>query len=110
VKQQINYEGSFGSEISSSDIVAKFSGSHSNDLKDARNYCHLYIIFLFPYYTVGSELDHKIKQAAAQGETAWEGMGQQPEVRVWRIEKFKVALWPKEQHGEFFRGDSYIGK
>ena len=37
-------------------------------------------------------------------------MGQTPEVRVWRIEKFQVKHWPKEQYGEFFKGDSYIGK
>lgn len=36
-------------------------------------------------------------------------MGQTPEVRVWRIEKFQVKDWPKEKYGEFFRGDSYIG-
>lgn len=29
-------------------------------------------------------------------------------VEVWRIEKFKVVLWPKERYGEFYTGDSYI--
>jgi len=57
---------------------------------------------------IGSEIDHKVKEAAAQGEEAWEGMGETPEVRVWRIEKFQVKPWPKEQYGEFFKGDSYI--
>lgn len=60
--------------------------------------------------TVGSDIDHKVKEAAAQGEEAWEGMGETPELRVWRIEKFTVKPWPKEQYGEFFKGDSYIGK
>jgi gelsolin len=27
---------------------------------------------------------------------------------VWRIENFQVKAWPRDQHGEFFRGDSYI--
>jgi gelsolin len=55
-------------------------------------------------------LDHKIKQAASELETAWEGMGQKaPETRVWRIEKFQVKDWPKEQYGMFHKGDSYIG-
>jgi gelsolin len=27
---------------------------------------------------------------------------------VWRIEKFQVKPWPKDQYGQFFRGDSYI--
>jgi len=57
---------------------------------------------------IGSELDHKIKAAAAEGEPAWDGMGQTPEVRVWRIEKFHVKAWPKERYGEFHKGDSYI--
>jgi gelsolin len=59
--------------------------------------------------SVGSDIDHKVKAAAAQGEEAWEGMGEQPEVRIWRIEKFRVKPWPKEQYGEFFKGDSYLG-
>lgn len=57
---------------------------------------------------VGSELDHKVKAAAAAIEEAWEGMGQRPETRVWRIEDFKVVPWPEDKHGAFFRGDSYI--
>ncbi|CAJ1932161.1 unnamed protein product [Cylindrotheca closterium] len=57
---------------------------------------------------IGSDIDHKCKEAAAQGEDAWEGIGESPELRVWRIEKFTVKPWPKEQYGEFFKGDSYI--
>jgi gelsolin len=60
-------------------------------------------------FSVGSDIDHKVKAAAAKGEEAWEGMGEQPEVRIWRIEKFQVKPWPKEQYGEFFKGDSYLG-
>jgi gelsolin len=55
---------------------------------------------------VGSEIDHKVKAAAAQNETAWSGIGQQKGIWVWRIENFQVKAWP--QDGEFFRGDSYI--
>ena len=58
--------------------------------------------------TVGSDLDKKIKAAAAEGEAAWDGMGLTPEVRVWRIEKFQVKAWPKEKYGSFHVGDSYI--
>lgn len=61
-------------------------------------------------YTVGSDIDHKVKAAAAQGEEAWDGMGEKPELRIWRIEKFQVKAWPLEQYGEFFKGDSYIGE
>lgn len=57
---------------------------------------------------IGSDIDKKVKAAAAEGEAAWDGMGEQPELRIWRIEKFHVRPWPKEQYGEFFKGDSYI--
>lgn len=57
---------------------------------------------------IGSDLDHKIKQAAAGGETAWEGVGEGPGLKVWRIEQFKVVPWPEEQYGTFYTGDSYI--
>jgi gelsolin len=58
---------------------------------------------------VGSDIDRKVKAAAAEKEEAWEGMGETPEVRVWRIEKFQVKHWPKDQYGQFFSGDSYLG-
>ena len=57
---------------------------------------------------VGSELDHKIKAAAAELEPAWKGMGKKVETRVWRIEKFQVKAWPQELYGHFHKGDSYI--
>lgn len=57
---------------------------------------------------VGSDIDHKVKAAAAQTETAWDGIGQEEGLRIWRIENFQVKPWPKDQYGEFFRGDSYI--
>jgi len=57
---------------------------------------------------VGSELDHKVKTTAAQGEEAWDGIGKKEGIKVWRIEKFEVKPWPKEQYGQFFRGDTYI--
>merc|ERR1712183_1159482 len=51
------------------------------------------------------------KAAAADGEEAWHGppkIGTTTGLFVWRIEKFLVKPWPKEQYGQFFRGDSYI--
>jgi gelsolin len=53
-------------------------------------------------------LDHKVKAAAAQGEAAWQGMGQKPETKIWRIEKFQVVPWPRDKYGEFHKGDSYL--
>ena len=53
-------------------------------------------------------MDHKVKAAAAQLEAAWDGMGQEPGTLVWRIEKFQVVAWPKDQYGQFHKGDSYL--
>lgn len=68
---------------------------------------HRYLI-LATILTVGSDIDRKVKAAAAGGETAWSGIGKAEGIKVWRIEQFQVKEWPKEQHGQFFRGDSYI--
>lgn len=57
---------------------------------------------------IGSELDHKVKEAAAEGEEAWEGIGTEEGVQVWRVENFKIQPWPEERYGQFFKGDSYI--
>eukprot|EP00934_Nitzschia_sp_Nitz4_P002348 Nitzschia sp. Nitz4//scaffold106_size73319//8098//9635//NITZ4_005727-RA/size73319-augustus-gene-0.9-mRNA-1//-1//CDS//3329532493//2348//frame0 len=57
---------------------------------------------------VGSDLDHKIKAAAAEGETAWQSIGNEPGVKVWRVEQFKIVEWPESDYGCFYTGDSYI--
>lgn len=57
---------------------------------------------------VGSDLDHKIKEAAANGEPQWDGIGEAPGTRIWRIEQFRVVAWPEEKNGTFHKGDSYI--
>lgn len=59
---------------------------------------------------IGSDIDHKVKYASAQTEPAWQvkGLGSQVGQHVWRIEDFQVVVWPKEQYGAFFDGDSYI--
>ena len=57
---------------------------------------------------IGSDLDHKIKEAAAQGENAWDGVDTSPGLRIWRIEQFKVVAWPADKYGTFYDGDSYI--
>lgn len=58
---------------------------------------------------IGSELDHKIKAAAAEGEPQWDGIDSgRPGLKVWRIEQFKVVPWPQEKYGRFHKGDSYV--
>jgi len=56
----------------------------------------------------GSAEDKKVKKESAQTETAWEGAGAEVGLQIWRIEKFEVKHWPKEEYGQFFNGDSYI--
>jgi len=55
---------------------------------------------------VGSDLDHKIKQAAAASEPQWTGVGETVQLRVWRIEHFIVKPWPRSKYGKV-RGRSY---
>jgi len=57
---------------------------------------------------IGSDLDKKCREAAAEKEPAWEKAGSTPGVEVWRIEKFHVKSWQKNRYGEFYDGDSYI--
>uniref|UniRef100_A0A0B7B4N1 Actin-modulator n=1 Tax=Arion vulgaris TaxID=1028688 RepID=A0A0B7B4N1_9EUPU len=56
----------------------------------------------------GSKLEREVKKASAVTEPAWQGAGVAPGLRIWRIEKFEVKDWPKEDYGEFYNGDSYI--
>ena len=57
---------------------------------------------------IGSDLDKKIRAAAASGEAQWRHVGEKVEVRVWRIEQFRVVPWPARQYGSFHAGDSYV--
>lgn len=57
---------------------------------------------------LGSDLEKKVKHAAAEGEDAWKGAGKSIGIQIWRIEKFKVVAWPEKQYGKFYTGDSYI--
>jgi gelsolin len=55
---------------------------------------------------IGSDLDHKIKAAAAEGEPQWQGLGEDAGLYVWRIEQFRVVPWADV--GKFHIGDSYV--
>jgi len=57
---------------------------------------------------IGSDLDKKIRQAAAKTEKAWTNAGREVGMQIWRIEKFTVQSVPKETYGTFYSGDSYI--
>jgi len=57
---------------------------------------------------LGSDLDKKVREAAAQTEPAWANAGKKVGLQIWRIEKFQVKSWPQDQYGSFYDGDSYI--
>jgi len=56
----------------------------------------------------GSDEDRKVKKESAETEPAWKGAGQDVGLQIWRIVKFKVTHWEKEEYGKFYSGDSYI--
>ncbi|XP_057306224.1 gelsolin-like protein 1 [Hydractinia symbiolongicarpus] len=56
----------------------------------------------------GSDTEKKVKKESAETEPAWKGAGDDVGLQIWRIVKFKVTHWNKEQYGEFYNGDSYI--
>ncbi|XP_052260852.1 gelsolin-like protein 1 isoform X1 [Dreissena polymorpha] len=56
----------------------------------------------------GSDTEKSVKKESAQTEPAWKGSGQKPGLQIWRIVKFHVTDWPKEEYGNFYDGDSYI--
>jgi gelsolin len=57
---------------------------------------------------LGSDLDKKVKLAAAKTEKAWNNAGKKEGLEIWRIEKFNVVPIPTDTYGTFYSGDSYI--
>ncbi|CAL1531341.1 unnamed protein product [Lymnaea stagnalis] len=56
----------------------------------------------------GSETETTVKKDSAKTEPAWKNAGKAVGLQIWRIVKFKVTAWPKEDYGKFYDGDSYI--
>jgi len=56
----------------------------------------------------GSDTEKQVKKESAECEEAWSGCGQEVGLQIWRIVKFEVKHWPKEDYGSFYEGDSYI--
>lgn len=56
----------------------------------------------------GSDTERQVKKEAAETEPAWKNAGKKVGLQIWRIVKFKVTSWPKEDYGKFYDGDSYI--
>jgi len=56
----------------------------------------------------GSDTEKKVKKESAETEPAWQGAGEKVGLKIWRVVKFKIENWDKEQYGSFYNGDSYI--
>ncbi|EDO49235.1 predicted protein [Nematostella vectensis] len=56
----------------------------------------------------GSDIEKNVKREAAATEIAWKNAGTREGLQIWRIEKFKVKVWSREDYGSFYDGDSYI--
>jgi hypothetical protein len=56
----------------------------------------------------GTEDEIEARQAQAQAEPAWQGVGLEAGLWIWRIEELEVVPWPREKYGKFHKGDSYI--
>ncbi|CCO27118.1 Gelsolin-like protein 1 AltName: Full=Actin-modulator [Rhizoctonia solani AG-1 IB] len=56
----------------------------------------------------GTELHQRVREHAGDAENAWEDVGQDQGLWIWRIEDFKVTPWPDDLKGQFYDGDSYI--
>ncbi|KAJ1559903.1 hypothetical protein HK096_010709, partial [Nowakowskiella sp. JEL0078] len=51
---------------------------------------------------LGTDLEKKVRLDAAQTEEAWQGVGIKVDLRVFRIEQFKIKAWPVAEYGKFF--------
>lgn len=57
---------------------------------------------------LGTIFEKKLRLERAEAEPEWKKIKKEPGLMIWRIEKFNVVPWPKEQYGTFYQGDSYI--
>lgn len=57
---------------------------------------------------LGSEFEIELRKKRADLEPEWKKTGKEAGLLIWRIEKFNVVAWPKEEYGNFFSGDTYI--
>jgi len=57
---------------------------------------------------LGSDLEKKVREKAADGEPAWKKAGKNVGLEIWRVEKFQIKAWAPKDYGKFYSGDSYI--
>ena len=56
----------------------------------------------------GTDIEKNLKYKNAENEPEWHKIPEEPCIKIWRIEKFKVKPWPENQYGTFYDGDSFI--
>ena len=57
---------------------------------------------------LGSIYEKALRLQRAEGEPQWKTIKKEPSFHIWRIEKFSVQPWPKDQYGTFYQGDTFI--
>eukprot|EP00929_Paragymnodinium_shiwhaense_P009720 TRINITY_DN113_c0_g1_i1.p1 TRINITY_DN113_c0_g1~~TRINITY_DN113_c0_g1_i1.p1 ORF type:complete len:249 (-),score=68.52 TRINITY_DN113_c0_g1_i1:676-1422(-) len=57
---------------------------------------------------IGSDEDKALRKAAADTEAAWSGVGEEPGIKIWRIEHFNAVEVDASSYGKFHKGDSYL--
>ena len=57
---------------------------------------------------LGSIYEKALRLQRAEGEPQWKTIKKEPSFYIWRIEKFSIQPWPKDQYGTFYQGDTFI--
>lgn len=66
---------------------------------------------------IGSDENRALRKAAAESEECFKGAGAEVGLQIWRVENkrtesdtpdFGIAHWPKDEYGNFYKGDSYL--
>ena len=57
---------------------------------------------------LGSIYEKALRLQRAEGEPQWKTIKKEPGLYIWRIEKFNVIPWPKDEYGTFYQGDTFI--
>ena len=58
---------------------------------------------------LGSIYEKALRMQRAEAEPEWKKINNKiPGLYIWRVEKFSVVPWPKNDYGKFYQGDTFI--